>query len=343
MKKLKFLGKLMFVVNSLAAFLLLISYLLPYVAPQRFATLSVLSLGVPLLILLNVLFVLYWLIRLKRQVLLSLIVLVLGWSYIGSLYKFSSSETIEDTNNISVLSFNVRLFNRFDWLPIKNVKQKIIKLIETEQPDIICLQEYRQRNPIDLDGYYNFNALLEDPNVKGGQAIFSKFPIVNSGSLEFPNTYNNAIFADIVRENDTIRVYTLHLESSKINTDVEHLKKENSSRLFKQVGKTFKAQQSQVELLLKHKSKSPYRTIVTGDFNNTAYSYIYKEILGDDLVDTFEEAGHGFGKTFDFKFFPLRIDFILADKRFQVNGFKTYSDIKLSDHYPIKATLKLEQ
>ena len=343
MKALKFFGKLVFIVNSLAAFLLLISYLLIYVPPKTFATLSVLSLGVPLLILLNILFLLYWLLRLKKQLFLSLFVLVLGWNYLGSMYKFSSSKMIEDPNNVSIMSFNVRLFNRFEWLPIENVKDKIIQFIKAEQPDIICLQEYRQGNPIDLKGYYNFNALPEDPNVKSGQAIFSKFPIVNSGSLEFPNTFNNAIFVDIVKQKDTIRVYTLHLESSKINTDVENLKKETSGQLFKQVGRTFKAQQSQVELLLKHKSQSPYKTIVTGDFNNTAYSYIYKEILGDDLRDTFEEAGHGFGKTYDFKFFPMRIDFILADEQFPVNGFKTYSDIKLSDHYPIKAILKLDE
>ena len=95
-----------------------------------------------------------------------------------------------------------------------------------------------------------------------------------------------------------------------------------------------------MELFLDHKSKCKYKTIITGDFNNTAYSYIYKEIKGEDYVDTFEEAGNGFGRTFDFKFFPLRIDFILADEDFTVNGFKTY-DVKLSDHYPIKATLKL--
>ncbi|MBD09318.1 MAG: endonuclease, partial [Flavobacteriaceae bacterium] len=59
--------------------------------------------------------------------------------------------------------------------------------------------------------------------------------------------------------------------------------------------------------------------------------------------DTFEEAGNGFGKSFDIKFFPLRIDFILADERFKVNGFKTYSDVNLSDHYPIKATLNLNK
>jgi endonuclease/exonuclease/phosphatase family metal-dependent hydrolase len=340
MKKLKFRDKIIFVINSLVAFLLLISYILPYVPPKNFATLSVLSLGVPLLIILNILFFAYWLLRIKKQLLLSLFVLLLGWNYINSMYKFSSSKNVVDENNISVMSFNVRLFNRFEWLPSKTVKEDIVEFIKTEQPDILCLQEYRTGNPIIFDGYYNFNALPVDRTIRWGQVIYSKYPIINSGSLEFPNTFNNGIFVDIVKQKDTLRVYTLHLQSSGIRTDVENLNKETSEHLFKQVGSTFKAQQEQVELFLKHKSKCKYKTIVTGDFNNTAYSYIYKEVKGDDLIDAFEEAGNGFGKTYDFKYFPLRIDFILTDESFIVNGFKTY-DVKLSDHYPIKAILKL--
>ena len=340
MKNLKLGGKILFVINSLVAFLLLVSYVLPYIPPKSFATLSVLSLGVPLLILLNVIFFIYWLLRVKKQMILSLIVLVLGLNYINSMYKFSSSEDIKDHNNFTVMSFNVRFFNRFEWLPGKNFKEEIVDFIEKNQPDILTLEEYPRGNPIRLKGYSNYNG-SHTKNVKGGQAIFSKFPIVNSGSLEFPDTYNNAIFVDIVKQNDTIRVYNFHLQSSGIETDVKKLTKETSGHLFKQVGTTFKRQQDQVDLFLSHKSKSHYKTIVTGDFNNTAYSYIYKKIKGEDLVDTFEKAGNGFGRTFDFKFFPMRIDFILADKDFTVNGFKTFDDVKLSDHYPIKATLKL--
>ncbi len=340
MKGLKLGSKFLFVINSLVAFSLLVSYILPYIPPKSFATLSVLSLSVPLLILLNIIFFIYWLLRVKKQLLLSLFVLLLGWSYISSMYKFSSSKNIEDSGDISVMSYNVRLFNVFSWLPNKTVKEEITAFINKEEPDVFCLQEYRTGSPIIIDGYYNFNGLPVDSSIKWGQAIFSKFPIVNSGSLEFPNTDNNGIFVDIVKQKDTIRIYTLHLQSSKISNDVQNLNKENSGHLFNQISSTFREQQSQVELFLAHKSQCNFKTIVTGDFNNTAYSYIYKEIKGDDLVDTFKEAGNGFGRTYDFKFFPLRIDFILSDEAFTVNGFKTY-DIKLSDHYPIKATLKL--
>ena len=56
------------------------------------------------------------------------------------------------------------------------------------------------------------------------------------------------------------------------------------------------------------------------------------------MKDTFKQSGNGFGRTFNFKFFPLRIDFILVDEAFTVNNYRTY-DVQLSDHYPIKTTL----
>ena len=81
----------------------------------------------------------------------------------------------------------------------------------------------------------------------------------------------------MVKGTDTIRIYNVHLQSSGINADVEKLNKEESERLFKRVVKTFKAQQSQAELFIDHKKKSPYKMIVCGDFNNTPYSYVYRK------------------------------------------------------------------
>jgi endonuclease/exonuclease/phosphatase family metal-dependent hydrolase len=129
------------------------------------------------------------------------------------------------------------------------------------------------------------------------------------------------------------------LQSSKIDTKVEALKKESSENLLKRISNTFKTQQEQAELILAHKDDCSYKTILAGDLNNTAYSYTYTQLKGS-MVDTFEEAGNGFGKTYNFKFFPVRIDFILVDDAFTVNGYKSFEN-ELSDHFPVKATLKL--
>ena len=339
MKKLNVIDKIIFFFNSLIAAILLLSYLLQYVEPKHFANLSVLSLAVPLLIILNILFVIYWLLKVKKQLILSLLVLIIGYSHVLSLYKFSSSKNIDNENNISIMNYNVRLFNLYDWIPEKDIESQIVSIIKDEQPDIVSFQEYYKHDNVDLSFYRYKYENLSGQKVENGQAIFSKYPIVNSGSIDFPDTENNAIFADVVKGIDTIRIYNVHLQSSGINTDVNKLKSENSERLFKRVVKTFKKQQSQAELFLIHKNESPYKVIVCGDFNNTPYSYVYRKIKGE-FVDAFEEAGNGFGRTFDFKYFPVRIDFILVDESFSVNGFKSFSE-KLSDHFPILARVSL--
>ena len=339
MKKLKLIDKLVFFLNSLVAFMLLLSYLLPYVAPKSFSLLSVLSLAVPLLIILNVLFFVYWLLKVKKQLMLSLLVLALGYNYLGSLYKFSSSKKVEDASNISVMNYNVRLFNLYEWIPENNIETQIVDLIKAQQPDILSIQEYHPHDNVDLSFYPHKFEDLSGKRTKYGQAIFSKYPIVNSGSIEFPDTANNAIFADVLKGKDTIRVYNVHLESLRITKDVEELNTEDSERIFRSVGKTFEMQQFQAELFLLHKESCKYPMIICGDFNNTPYSYVYRKIKGD-LVDAFTVAGNGFGKTFNFKYFPIRIDFLFVDKDFTVNSFKTL-DKKLSDHFPVIAELKL--
>lgn len=320
--------------------MLLLSYALPFVAPKTFTILSVLSLAVPILIILNILFVIYWLLKVKKQLLLSLVVLLLGYNYVGSLYKFSNSKDVVDDNNLSIMNYNVRLFNLYEWIEEKNVETSIENLIKAEQPDVLSLQEYHPHENVNLSYFKYKYEKLEGGKVKYGQAIFSNYPIINSGSVGFQNTANNAIYADIVKNSDTIRIYNIHLQSSHIKTKVKNLNTEDSERLLKTLKTTFEMQQDQAELFDKHKKSCPYKTIVSGDFNNTAYSYVYRQIKGD-LQDTFEVAGNGFGRTFDFKFFPTRIDFILADKSFEVNGFKNY-DEKLSDHYPIMAKVSLK-
>lgn len=340
MKKLVlFLNKIVFFLNSLAATMLLLAYVLPYVEPKKFAFLSVLSLSVPFLIILNILFLIYWLLQVKKQLLLSLIILFVGFIFLSPLYKFSSSKNIEDENNIKVMNYNVRLFNVFKWIKEDNIDQKIVNFINEKQPDILSIQEYRRDEDINLSGYEKFE-VISGQKVKNGQAIFSKFPIINSGSIEFPNSFNNAIYVDIVKNKDTIRVYNVHLQSMKIDANADALKNETSENLYRRVSKTFTMQQLQAEQFLEHKSKCPYKMIICGDFNNTAYSYVYKEIKGD-LQDAFVEAGNAFGRTYDIRFFPVRIDFLLVDDAFEVNSFKTF-DVVLSDHYPIMAKVKLK-
>ena len=81
------------------------------------------------------------------------------------------------------------------------------------------------------------------------------------------------------------------------------------------------------------------KKILCGDFNNTAFSWVYKE-LSKNKQDAFKVAGKGLGKTFNY-WYPLRIDFILLDSSFDINNFKTFN-VHYSDHYPILARINLK-
>lgn len=130
MKKLGFFGKFIFIINSIFAVLLLASYLLPFIPPHIFPALSVLSLVLPVLIVINFIFFLYWLFRGRRQLLLSAIVLALGITHIFSLFRLGGNEATENVNLLKVLTYNVRQFNVNGWAEEIKVGERIIQFIK---------------------------------------------------------------------------------------------------------------------------------------------------------------------------------------------------------------------
>lgn len=340
MKKLSLPDKVVFFVNSLFSIALLLAYILPFVPPKTFPFLSLLSLGVPFLIVMNLFFLAYWLIRMKLQLLLPLIVLLIGLHHVFSLFSFSPEKNLSgNADGISIMSYNVHLFNKYRWIKKKNVPQKMNRFIAKESPDILCVQDFYKTDSIKIENFKYSYIRTKGKNSTSGHAIFSNFPIVGKGSLNFPNTYNNAIFADIAINDDTIRVFNVHLESLSIVPE-KVLQEKVSEKLITRVGKAFVMQQEQTALLLDAIEKTPYKSVICADMNNSAFSYVYREIEQSGFKDTFKEAGNGFGKTYDFDFIPLRIDVIFVENPIQVLDFKNYS-IKLSDHYPIMTVIDL--
>lgn len=344
MKKLGFFDKFVFILNSLAATALLFSYLLPLIPPKSFPLLSVLSLGVPVLIILNILFLTYWVLRLKRQVLLSLIVLLLGYNYVAGFVKIYDAENDEElASDFSLMSYNVRMFNAYEWTKRKDIPEKITEFINEQKPDILCVQEH-YIGAAQLSALYPYQYIkLKGKNAEFGSAIFSKYPMINKVSLDFPHDgNNNAIYADIVIDKkDTIRVFNVHFQSLNIKPGIDDLQKEDSKKLLGRIGYGFSLQQEQAELLMEDLDKSPYKTIIAGDFNNTSFSYIYNLVKQDERFnDAFLEAGSGFGKSFKLNYFPLRIDFLLIENGMTINEFRKF-EVDYSDHYPVLTRIAL--
>jgi endonuclease/exonuclease/phosphatase family metal-dependent hydrolase len=347
MKNLSWFNKGMYLLNLVLIVLTFIAYLLPFLAPKIFPLLSVFTLFMPLFFLANVLFFLYWGIQFKKRMILSGIVLLVGITFFNKFYKFSSKEFQESDKDFTVMSYNVRLFNVFKWLDRDDVPDAILEFINSENPDILCIQEYSHSANIDLKVYPYKYVLMEGKQIKTGQAIFSKFPIIDQGNIVFPDSNNNVVFADIKKGKDIIRVYNMHLQSIKISPDVNEISdnidainQKKSRFLIHRISKAFKKQQEQATIFNEHKKDCIYPIIICGDMNNSAFSYVYRNIKGK-LKDSFEEAGKGFGATYKFRYYPARIDYIFADEAIEVKQFESFPEFQNSDHFPIMAKLTM--
>ena len=340
-KKLGLFNSILYWINLLVVFLLLVSFALPFIPPKSFPTISLLSLVVYPLIILNLLFVIYWLYKLKLKIVYSLVVLIIAHFHFGSFFQISSEEIPSETkNSLSVLSYNVHLFNAYEKEPQPIVVAATFSDILTSQtPDVICIQEYYAKNEVDFSEYpYQF--INFRGNVDLGHAIFSKYPLANKGSFDFKNSNNNAIYADVVKGKDTIRVYNLHLQSLGITPSISSLQEEDQERFRKRTSYAFMKQQEQVEDILAHKESSLYPVVLCGDFNNTSFSYVYHQ-LSNNLNDAFVEKGNGIGTTYLFDSFPTRIDYVLASEELKIVKFENIKNT-FSDHYPVSAKVVWE-
>ena len=343
MKKLSAVNKVIFFINNILALLLLISALASYIKPSTFSAAPILSLATPILLLANIIFVIYWIVfGLKKQFILSLIALIISFFVSPTLYKFSSNNNSSD-NGLSVMSYNVRKFNIYNWIDDINIDSKISAFISKEDPDIVLLQEFKESDNFKLKypNYYHHKIKKVYPTrtitYPSGLAVFSKYPIINKGSIDYEPSFSSIIFVDIVKNNDTVRIYNFHLESLGVVPDKEYFGHKYSEKLFNSLSQSFEIQQTEISTLIDHLRGCNYKSIIAGDLNNTAYSWAYKS-LKKDLKDSFLETGSRFGKTYNFKGFPLRIDFIFADKDINIINHKNYKD-RYSDHYPIMATV----
>jgi len=313
-----------------------------YFAPiKEYSILFIVNLLVPFFIVSFLLFFFYWLFRKRKYlVAINIMALVCWYFFLGPYFMISSSPAKESNEGIKIFTFNAHSFRGKYWNQKDYFAAKFDEFIGNEDPDIICLQEFDRRSNIQYikDTYlysyfYKGSAALN----KVSLSVYSNYPIISSGSIDFPNTVNGAIFVDLKIDQDTLRIYNIHLQSLQVRPG--SFKREAPTNLLSRLGGSFAKQLEQVKILKEHHSKSPYKSIICGDFNTTQYSGAFR-IASKGMKDSFIEKGSGYGTTYNFKFLPFRIDFVLADKEIEITDHKNYN-IEVSDHYPVMATFNL--
>jgi endonuclease/exonuclease/phosphatase family metal-dependent hydrolase len=350
---------LVLLLNFALAAYSLVAFGAVHVSPARYWIAGFLTLSLPVVLLGHAVFIGYWLLVSPLRGLLSAVVLLLGLPLLQRTLAVHSA-TESPKGAFTVLSFNSRLFNAHDYFN-KGSKEKprqAIGWLKNLGADILCLQEFYSEDQITAlnairqlkaAGYRAYLTPVFGLNRywKGfyGVAIFTKFPILNTGDLVFDrNSLNKGVFADVRIGRDTVRIVNIHLHSMSIQTDSLGDKKnyrglkEDSRYTFRKLKGGFTARARQIALVDRFVRESPYKVILCGDFNDIPYSYTYQR-LRRHLRNAFEDAGSGFGFTLnDDKLFFLRIDNQFYDEALEVHNFKTHREVTYSDHFPISAT-----
>ena len=369
--KTSWLGKITLLINLFFAAFLLGAYLCVHVAPQDFWPLAFLGLAFPFLLVINLGFVMLWLLRRRFYFLISLLVVISGYWHVGNIWRWNPRQPISphQENTLNILSYNVRVFDLYNyqpgWKPDFTNRNNIFKFFQEKDFDILCLQEFvhdRSRIFKTLDTipglvrarHAHFEYVRQSKNLNYfGLATFSAWPIVSKGSIEFPsNGGNSGIYTDIKMNQDTIRIINVHLESIGLSEEdyifMEGIfnRSENPDyrsegrRILRRMRNAYIVRSEQARILADFVAQSPYPVILAGDFNDTPVSYVYRKV-SLQLEDAFK-SGHGFGQTY-IGFFPVfRIDYIMHSRHFVSNGFTTGKQ-KYSDHYPIYARLQLQE
>ncbi len=338
---------------------LLVSHFAAYINPNTLSFPAFFGLAFPYLLIINASFILYWLLRQRWTFLLPLFVILISYGNVSKFYQLSEGDevVVSDSVQLNVLSYNVRLFDRYKWTKDPNTPQNIINLINSQEPDVVCLQEYRSTT----EGFLSLSNLKKElgmshvyyNNIKGGVIIFSKHPIVNQAQILFENDHLcKAIFIDISIKGKLLRVYNLHLESNRfVGKNYDFIKKddyEGNREEFDEVKDislrliyAFQRRAEQALKIRQHIDQSPNPVLICGDFNDTPNSYAYRQ-LSKGFKDAFVEQGKGISTTYLGDFPSFRIDYLLYPKDMTCIRYNRIKK-KYSDHYPICATFTFNE
>jgi endonuclease/exonuclease/phosphatase family metal-dependent hydrolase len=362
------------VVNIIIAFLFLLACANSFLAPKHFWFIALLGLVFPALLILMIGFLVFWTLVRSKWVFLSLALLLLGWFQINAFYAFNISHKFVDekkANTIRIITWNVHYLDQM-YRPNEqqeSQREPIINFLKRQDADIVCLQEFFESNKPQFTANIEFmkkelgtpyHYFVDDYRqskklYEVGPVIFSRFPILETGRHEYVHNSLKAveslISTDLRINDDTIRIYTTHLQSvlfrKKELRDIEKIKNVEDSLLFASRSIINKLKQAyafrggQAELVRKELDACPHPLIMCGDFNDVPNSYTYFHIKGS-LQDAFLKRGFGIGRTFTSLSPTLRIDYMLSSTDFHVLQCKKV-ELPYSDHYPVIADFVLSK
>jgi endonuclease/exonuclease/phosphatase family metal-dependent hydrolase len=356
--------------NAAIALLFILACLAPYINPERWWFIALLGLGFPFLLIIVIAFLIWWLFIRRKWALISAIALLPGIKSITVLFAFHSPAKFnyaKEAGSLRLASWNVARFIEMKRNNNKGsqTRLKMMEQIAAQNADVFCMQEFFHSNDsawypniVYIQNHFNYPYYYYSHDNDGdnhfiGSIIFSRYPIIDSGMVRYPRPSlpEALMHADIKVNDDTIRVFTTHLQSLQFKkSDYEKINKikeaeggvvSNSKTIFSKLRTGMSYRKIQSDIVRKVLADSPYPFLFCGDLNDVPNSYTYNTVRGD-LQDAFLKKGFGIGRTFSALSPTLRIDYIFADENFTINQFNRVIK-NYSDHYLILADLRLKK
>ncbi|WP_027387335.1 endonuclease/exonuclease/phosphatase family protein [Chryseobacterium gregarium] len=324
--------RLILLILHIGIFFLLAGMLLnAYIPPKVSPWFNLLSLGFPVLMIGYVALTLFWIFCWKKR---AFVFIFSGLLFFNATMRWINySPERKDIADLKIVSFNTKGGQA-------SGKESIQDYLNAQNADVVLLQE-ESGYQINLNGYTEGMAMPLT-------AVFTKHEIVDEEMIrtDSENVEPYATQTDIKIRGKIYRFINVYLHPFKFEKSMVKLDGNNEQdekkikNIIKRLIPTFKIHQEEVAAIRKSAENSPYPVIMAGDFNSVPNSYEYYH-LSKDLKDAFMEVGKGSATSFhDYKF-PIRIDYVFSSKSIQPVSYQVDRSVRISDHFPVIATLKL--
>ncbi|MBG9375652.1 endonuclease/exonuclease/phosphatase family protein [Panacibacter sp. DH6] len=357
--------------NILCCLLFLLSCLSLYISPAEWAPVGFLALTVPYLVIILFFYIIFWLIAKPKMAIISAVVLAIGWKQvvvIAAWHPAAGFKEVKAPTSIRIVSWNVRgLYGiSTNFYTQQRNRKEIADLINKSGADVVCLQEFNNIFAKEDPNYNNIGLFTKTypyyyfskdfKNDQGtyysGVIIFSRYKILNEERIAYKGKNPESLIrADLLAGNDTITVFTTHLQSFAFSKEdyrnIEKIKQtddevlEASENIYTKMKGAFYNRADQAQTVKNTIAGSTHPSVICGDFNDVPNSYTYFHIRGE-RQDAFLKSSFGIGRTFNALAPTLRIDYILPDNNFEVKQFELV-DEGLSDHHLLMADLSLKK
>lgn len=371
----KLISKIILVVSVVSAIGLLFTGYAGWLNPNTWSWLSLAGYAFPAFLILTVASLVVCALIRKRYLLIPFLALVAAFPAV-SLYcpvhlsGITSEPTMSDST-LTVLSYNSYNWARDNRGDYRNMHpNSIITYLATKDVDVICLQE----SP--LCGYVNheIDSLLRERYQyidtvcgRGGSTVtvMSRHPVVRKQFIDYETSGNvsgafwvNVRGTEVIIVNNHLQTMGFSMNERENFGEMVHGNMEeqseikNTSRTI--VGKILAAgkmrshQAEAVARFVRRHYKEPL--LVCGDFNDIPQSYTYHAIstaldsttAPEGLTDCFRNTA--FGPCFTYSRFGIRarIDNILCSHHFTPKACMIDRSVTVSDHFPVIATLRIE-